>query len=145
MPASNRTHYDTLGVSEDASSDDVRKAYKEACLAFHPDKQRPGSGCQEVAAAAAALTAAQEAWAVLGDEAARKQYDEARGRGQGTRVVTDTFDEAELEEDYEDGWVGTDCRCGGRFAVSRHELLCEPVVVPCDTCSLAIRIAPEKS
>ena len=37
-----RPHYEVLGVSHDAPSDEVRKAYRRLALVLHPDKRTAG-------------------------------------------------------------------------------------------------------
>lgn len=139
-------HYAALGVAPSAPADAVRRAYKAACLAHHPDKQAAGAAAGARAAAAAALARAQAAWAVLGDAGARARYDAAAAVARG-RVVTDTLRAAELAACGADGsdadgggWRAADCRCGGRFVVAAADLAAGVDTVPCDTCSLAIRV-----
>jgi curved DNA-binding protein CbpA len=143
------SHYDALGVAEDADLDAVRRAYKAACLAHHPDKQTQqhrqqgrggGDTVLEPSAASAErkMAAAQAAWAVLGDADARNAYDSARQRVRN-RVVTDTLWLDDLRN-VGDGWLGADCRCGGRYLLSPSDHLASVDTLPCDTCSLAIRV-----
>ena len=37
-----RSHYEVLGVSPDAPSDEVRRAYRRLALVLHPDKRAVG-------------------------------------------------------------------------------------------------------
>jgi DnaJ family protein C protein 27 len=60
-------YYDILGVSRDASIDDIKKAYKKAALAHHPDKGGDPEKFKEVSAAVEHLT----------DERKRREYDSA--------------------------------------------------------------------
>jgi len=57
--------YDLLQVSRDAPIDDIKKAYKKAALAHHPDKGGDPEKFKEVNAAAQTLT----------DERLRRDYD----------------------------------------------------------------------
>lgn len=77
--------YRELGVSADASADEIKKAYRKLARELHPDAN-PGD-----AQAEARFKAVSEAYGVLSDPDKRKQYDEARrlfsaggfGRGGG--------------------------------------------------------------
>ncbi|WP_127784232.1 molecular chaperone DnaJ [Rhodococcus sp. X156] len=76
--------YGELGVSSDASSEEIKKAYRKLARELHPDAN-PGD-----AKAEARFKAVSEAHGVLSDPAKRKEYDEARslfaaggGRGFG--------------------------------------------------------------
>ncbi|MGV9743711.1 molecular chaperone DnaJ [Rhodococcus zopfii] len=64
--------YKDLGVSSDASQDDIKKAYRKLARDLHPDAN-PGD-----AAAEERFKAVSEANAILSDPAKRKEYDETR-------------------------------------------------------------------
>jgi molecular chaperone DnaJ len=64
--------YKILGVSKDASTEDIKKAYRKLARANHPDAN-PGD-----TAAEDRFKAVSEAHAVLGDPAKRKEYDQMR-------------------------------------------------------------------
>lgn len=75
--------YAMLGVSRDASSADIRRAYQALALRLHPDKQAeaaaeadPSSTSTSTSGGGAALTfqQLQSAWEILRDEANREAY-----------------------------------------------------------------------
>ena len=65
-----RDYYEILGVSKDATKDDIKKAYRKLAIKYHPDKN-PGDATAE-----ASFKEAAEAYAVLNDESKRTQYDQ---------------------------------------------------------------------
>ncbi|AZQ77366.1 J domain-containing protein [Flaviflexus ciconiae] len=69
--------YAVLGVSKDASQDEIKKAYRKLARTYHPDKN-PGD-----AAAESKFKEVGEAYAVLSDAEDRKQYDAIRAMGGG--------------------------------------------------------------
>src|SRR5918912_4261208 len=74
------TLYDTLGVKKDASTEEIKKAYRKLAAQYHPDKN-PGD-----ASAEEKFKEVQNAYDVLSDAEKRKQYDtfgSADGRGPG--------------------------------------------------------------
>jgi molecular chaperone DnaJ len=79
-----KNYYLILGITEDASREDVKSAFRQRALELHPDRSGMESGpFQEL----------QEAYSVLGDPERRRRYDReygvqiARGlrRGRGRR------------------------------------------------------------
>ena len=62
--------YKTLGVSKDASQDEIKKAYRKLARANHPDS-KPGDKAAEER-----FKAIAEAYDVIGDAEKRKEYDE---------------------------------------------------------------------
>lgn len=64
-----RDYYDILGVSRDASDDDVRKAWRQAALKYHPDRNQGDAGAE------AKFKEAHEAFQVLSDREKRSAYD----------------------------------------------------------------------
>ncbi|HZY08250.1 MAG TPA: DnaJ domain-containing protein, partial [Ilumatobacteraceae bacterium] len=61
------THYEVLGVSREASTAQIRAAFRRLARAHHPDTSASGS--------AESLAPINEAWRVLGDPVLRREYD----------------------------------------------------------------------
>ncbi len=75
---SSKNYYELLELPPTASSDDIKKAFRQQIARYHPDKvQHLGKEFQEMAAdRAAELT---EAYRILSNETNRAEYDRARG------------------------------------------------------------------
>lgn len=74
-------HYQVLGVSRDATVQQIRAAYKARVRQVHPDLQgRPGVSNNETQDddASGAMTAIQLAYTTLTDPAERKLYDNVK-------------------------------------------------------------------
>lgn len=69
--------YKVLGVSKDASAEEIKKAYRKLARANHPDSN-PGDKAAEER-----FKAVAEAYDVVGDAEKRKKYDELRTYGGG--------------------------------------------------------------
>jgi curved DNA-binding protein CbpA len=61
----NLTHYQVLGVTQNASLDEIRRAFRVVALTAHPDK----GGNAEY------FRLIKTAWGILKDEGSRKRYD----------------------------------------------------------------------
>jgi len=76
-----RDYYEVLGVARTATEDEVKRAYRQLALKFHPDRN-PGNSEAE-----GKFKEATEAYEVLKDPAKRQQYDQfghaAFGQGAG--------------------------------------------------------------
>lgn len=70
-----RDYYAVLGVAKDASADEIKKAYRKLARSNHPDAN-PGD-----ASAEQRFKEVGEAYAVVGDETKRREYDELRRLG----------------------------------------------------------------
>ena len=75
--AASRDYYDVLGVSRDASPDDIKKAYRDLAFKHHPDKNPDDESAVEK------FKEATEAFEILSDETKRAQYDQFGMAGVG--------------------------------------------------------------
>lgn len=71
----NQDFYKVLGVSEDASDADIKKAYRKLARTYHPD-QNPGDETAEKK-----FKEVSEAYDVLSDKKDREEYDQIRKYG----------------------------------------------------------------
>lgn len=77
-----KDYYKVLGVSKDASQDEIKQAYRKLALKYHPDKTKGDPEGE------AKFKEVNEAYRVLSNEAQRAQYDQFgstfQGMGAGT-------------------------------------------------------------
>lgn len=66
---SKRDYYEILGVSRDASQDEIKKAYRKTAIKFHPDKNPDNPEAEDQ------FKEAAEAYEVLSNTEKRQRYD----------------------------------------------------------------------
>ncbi len=69
MPVEKRDYYEVLGVSRTASDQELRSAYRQAALKYHPDRTQGDKESEEK------FKEAAEAYSVLSDPQKRAAYD----------------------------------------------------------------------
>ncbi len=65
-----KDYYKILGVSKNATQDEIKKAYRKLAKEYHPDKNQGNKAAEE------RFKEISEAYEVLGNEENRKKYDE---------------------------------------------------------------------
>src|SRR3954468_10943441 len=68
MPVAFRDYYETLGVSRDASEEDIRRAYRKLARQYHPDVNKEPDAEDR-------FKEVSEAYEVLRDPEKRERYD----------------------------------------------------------------------
>lgn len=93
-----RDYYEVLGVDRSATRDQIKQAYRQLALKYHPDRNK-------VPDATVRFREIAEAYAVLSDETKRREYDATGHAGVSERWTTE-----DLFRDFEFGDF-----FGGRF------------------------------
>ena len=74
---SKRDYYEVLGVSKDAQENEIKKAYRQKAIKYHPDKNPNDSSAEEK------FKEAAEAYEVLSNSDKRSRYDRFGHAGMG--------------------------------------------------------------
>jgi molecular chaperone DnaJ len=80
--AEKRDYYEVLGVSRNASKDDIKDAYRKLAMQYHPDRNKAPDAEEK-------FKDISEAYAVLSDDEKRQQYDVLGHPGFDQRYSTD--------------------------------------------------------
>lgn len=70
MADNKRDYYEVLGVAKNATPDEIKKAYRQLAIKYHPDRNPDNKEAEEK------FKEAAEAYDVLSDEKKRQQYDQ---------------------------------------------------------------------
>jgi molecular chaperone DnaJ len=77
MVMSKRDYYDVLGVSQTATKDEIKAAYRKLAMQYHPDRNPDNKEAEEK------FKEASEAYEVLSDDTKRQRYDRFGHQGLG--------------------------------------------------------------
>jgi len=78
---SKRDYYEVLGVSKNAEESEIKKAYRQMALKYHPDKNEGDKAAEEK------FKEAAEAYEVLGNAEKKQRYDQYGHRGVGSSAA----------------------------------------------------------
>ena len=69
-----KTHYDTLGISRDASEKEIKQAFRAMSMKYHPDKV-VSKDAEEQEQATNKMQKINEAYEILSDESSKQMYN----------------------------------------------------------------------
>ena len=97
-----RDYYSILGVSREASDEDLKKAFRKKAMDYHPDRNKSNPKAEEK------FKEINEAYAVLGDKEKRSQYNRFGSDGFHKR-----FSREDIFRDFDFGDVFSSFGTGG--------------------------------
>ncbi len=112
-----RDYYEVLGVSKNATTSEIKSAFRKLAKLYHPDVSKEPNAAEK-------FKEAQEAYAVLSDEEKRRQYDQFghsafSGNGGFQGFDFSDFDFSDVFEDLFGGGFGS-FFSGGRTGSSNR-------------------------
>jgi molecular chaperone DnaJ len=110
---SKRDYYEVLGVSRGSSMDEIKSAYRDLALKYHPDRN-PSPDAED------RFKEINEAYQVLSDPDARARYDRFGHSAPGGFDITDfgfsSIDDLEdLLGNFVGDFFGAEPRCAGEW------------------------------
>jgi curved DNA-binding protein len=113
-------YYDILGMSKNASDEELKRAYRKLAMKYHPDKNPNKKEAEE------RFKEINEAYAVLSDKEKRKQYDTFGAEGFRQRFTQEDifrgFDFDDILSNLFGGRGKREYRSGGRGGVDFGDL-----------------------
>src|SRR5512139_2147098 len=105
--ATKRDYYEILGVDKKASADNIKTAYRKLAMQYHPDRNKSPDAEEK-------FKEISEAYAVLSDEAKRRQYDTLGQTGFGQQYSSeDIFKDTDIDSIFRD--IGSNVGFGDIF------------------------------
>ena len=104
------THYQTLGVTEQANADEIKRAFRKLASQHHPDKGGDKNKFQEI----------QRAYDTLSDDGKRQQYDMER-QGHGNHGFQFHFNNGNIDEIFRSFGFGAGHDPFGQFRHQQHQ------------------------
>jgi curved DNA-binding protein len=98
-----KDYYKILGVDKNASSADIKKAYRKLAMKYHPDHAKGDKSAEEK------FKKLSEAYAVLSDDEKRKQYDTY-----GSSDFQQRFSQEDIFRNFDFGDIFREFGFGGR-------------------------------
>jgi len=97
-------YYKILNIGRNASKEEIKKAYRQLAMKYHPDKNKDDKVAEEK------FKQVSEAYAVLGNDEKRKQYDTYGAEGFSKR-----FSQEDIFRDFDLGSIFKEFGMGGGF------------------------------
>ncbi|CAL5417997.1 unnamed protein product [Camellia sinensis] len=160
-----KTHYDILGVREDANYEEIRTSYRSAILDSHPDKlQKTSETSFPNHESGNRFLEVQRAWEILSNSKLRVAYDSELQASRHDFVAAEDvgFEDLMVENTGEFLELFYQCRCGDYFSIDSSELeemgyqllrdgskislhisdatLPSSIILSCGSCSLQVRL-----
>ncbi|MEM3693080.1 MAG: molecular chaperone DnaJ [Candidatus Bathyarchaeia archaeon] len=97
---SKRDYYEILGVSRNATKEEIKEAFRKLAFQYHPDRNKSPDAAEK-------FKEISEAYAVLSDDEKRRQYDLMGRAGiEGRYTPEDLFRRTDFEEVFRDFGFG---------------------------------------
>jgi curved DNA-binding protein len=102
-------YYGVLGVSKNASDEEIKKAYRRMAMRYHPDHAKGDAKAEEQ------FKKISEAYAVLSDKEKRQQYDRF-----GSEGFRQQYSQEDIFRNFDFGNVFREFGFGGDFTTGRQ-------------------------
>lgn len=159
-----KTHYDILGVRENATYEEIRASYRSSILETHPDKLHNSSEASAaIQSSGIRFVDVQKAWEILGNSKSRFAYDCELQAVRNDFVAAEDVRLEDLTVEIVDGTLELfyQCQCGDYYSIGLSELeemgyklsrnenrvsactandLPASVLLPCGSCSLMVQL-----
>ncbi|XP_067208526.1 dnaJ homolog subfamily B member 14-like [Linepithema humile] len=130
-------YYEVLGCNKHSTHEEIKRAYHQRLLRFHPDKNDTANANE--------FHNVKEAWRILGCPQSRKQYDATCKQEElenEDSLIYARLSPSDLEAPAFEDTLFYRCRCGDRYLVERKDLQEKNTIleITCDSCTLVIII-----